>query len=397
MNTEEPFRQDPSEELAQRIAYLINGYIRKSLTVSEHEELDEWVTASMENQQLFEELSDPANIKKWINWKERIDSDAALEKIKIKLGFEREPQAVKRRRIWSYWIAAAAVISLVFLGDYWYQKRAPSGLSAGTVLHDLPPGGKHAMLTLNDGTKIWLDTISSGKIAERTNIQILKDSAQLSYTREGIKNPPVTFDELSTPAGGEYQVRLSDGTRVWLNASSSLRYPQQFADSVRKVELTGEGYFEVAKDASHPFIVMAGENEIRVLGTHFDVNHYKDNPDIIVTLAEGSVKLNRSVLLKPGEEGLINAVGNIQIEKADLEVNLAWKDGQFVFKMTPLDEVMREVSHWYDARVVYQDNNTEHFNARIPRDVPVSKLLHLLEATGRVHFKIEDKTITVLN
>jgi transmembrane sensor len=397
MNTEEPFRQDPSEELAQRIAYLINGYIRKSLTVSEHEELDEWVSASMENQQLFEELTDPVNIKKWINWKKRIDSDAALEKMKIRLGIEQEPRATRPRRIWSYWIAAAAVISLIFLGDYWYQKRPPSGFTAVPVMHDLPPGGKHATLTLSDGTKIWLDTVSSGKIADRSNIQIRKDSARLSYAPDEHKNQSVAYDELSTPAGGEYEVRLSDGTRVWLNASSSLKYPQQFTDTVRRVELSGEGYFEVAKDASHPFIVMAGDNEIRVLGTHFDVNHYTDNPDIIVTLAEGSVKLNRSVLLKPGEEGLINNAGHIQIEKADLEVNLAWKDGQFVFKMTPLEEVMREVSHWYDARVVYQDNNTEHFNARIPRDVPVSKLLHLLEATGRVHFKIEDKTITVLN
>jgi len=143
--------------------------------------------------------------------------------------------------------------------------------------------------------------------------------------------------------------------------------------------------------------VKAGNNNVQVFGTHFNVNDYPDNRETIVTLAEGSVRINGSVLLRPGEQGSIDQSGKIQTSMADLESALAWKDGQFIFKMTPLDQVMKQVSHWYDARVFYQDNITDHFNARIPRDVPVSKLLHLLEATGRVHFKIENKTITVMN
>jgi transmembrane sensor len=184
---------------------------------------------------------------------------------------------------------------------------------------------------------------------------------------------------------------------VWLNASSSLKYPEQFSDSLRKVELTGEGYFEVAKDASHPFIVSAAQHSIRVLGTRFNINAYPDNKETIVTLAEGSVKLNGSILLQPGQQGIINPAGQIQTGAADLEVALAWTKGQFIFKMTSLEQVMQQVSHWYDARIIYQDNITEHFNATIPRNIPVSELLHLLEGTGRVHFKVEDKTITVTN
>ncbi len=210
------------------------------------------------------------------------------------------------------------------------------------------------------------------------------------------KNAETLSDMIRTPAGGQFQVTLSDGTRVWLNASSSLKYPESFSDSVRKVVLTGEGYFEVAKNASHPVYGNVGNNEVRVLGTHFNVNAYPDNSETVVTLAEGSVKLNGSALLRPGQQGSIDNTGKIRTGPADLETALAWKDGQFIFKMTPLQDLMKQVSHWYDAKIVYRDTISEHFNARIPRDVPVSRLLHLLEATGQVHFKIEDRTITVM-
>jgi ferric-dicitrate binding protein FerR (iron transport regulator) len=239
--------------------------------------------------------------------------------------------------------------------------------------------------------------LNSGRITEGGSVNIIKDSSALHYEKADKIDGPVQMDELSTPAGGEYQLNLSDGTKVWLNASTSIKYPEQFSDSDRLVEITGEAYFEVAKDVKHPFIVATGKNEVRVVGTHFNVNHYPDNALSIITLAEGSVKLNGSVLLRPGEQGSIDSKGEIKTAPADLESALAWKEGQFIFKMAPLDLVMTQIAHWYDARIVYKDNKTEHFNARIPRDVPVSKLLHLLEATGRVHFKIEDKTITVMN
>jgi ferric-dicitrate binding protein FerR (iron transport regulator) len=164
-----------------------------------------------------------------------------------------------------------------------------------------------------------------------------------------------------------------------------------FRGDNRKVSITGEVYFEVAKDAAHPFIVSDGDNEIQVIGTHFDVNGYTDSRSMTVTLAEGLIKLNGKLILKPGQQASVNQAGDIQTAPADLETALAWKNGLFIFKETSIDQVMFQVSHWYNARIVYQNNISEHFNARIPRDVPVSKLLHLLEATGRVHFKIEIK------
>jgi transmembrane sensor len=396
MNTEDEFRQDPSEELAKRIAFLINGYIRNKLTAPEHHELDEWVSFSMENQKLFEELTDPVNIKKWINWNNRLSSKAALDRIKSRLEFRPVPKALQKRRIWFYSTIAAAVIGAIFFLEYWFQKPMPKQPPIIASAHDLAPGGYHAVLTLSDGTSILLDTVKSGKIGAGNDLQIAKDNVELNYETEEKKNSAIAIDELNTPPGGEFQVRLSDGTRIWLNASSSLKYPEHFSDSVRKVELNGEAYFEVAKDATHPFILSTGNNNVRVLGTHFNVNNYADNKETIVTLAEGSVKLNGLVFLRPGEEGSIDLSGKIKTGTADLESALAWKDGQFIFKMTPLEQVMKQVSHWYNARIFYQDNISDHFNARIPRDVPVSKLLHLLEATGQVHFKIENNTITVM-
>jgi transmembrane sensor len=397
MNTEDSSWKDSLEELAERIAYLINGFIQDDLTESEHDELDEWVSANMKNQRLFEELINPVNIQKWVNWREKLDSKAAFERVKEKVGIQQDPGSFKKRRIWPYWVAAATIITIIVIGDLWYNKAPALKQQVAFSKQDIPPGGPHAILKMNGGPAIILDTSNSGKIITNGSVSITKDSSVLIYAATNKKDGPPRMDELSTPAGGEYQLSLSDGTRVWLNASTTLRYPEQFPDSVRRVEVTGEAYFEVAKNAKHPFIVEAGKNEVRVLGTHFNVNHYPDNHETIVTLAEGSVKLNGSVLLKPGEQGVISPDGKMVMESADLESALAWKDGQFIFKMAPLDQVMAQVSHWYDAKIVYKDNNTDHFNARIPRDVPVSKLLHLLEATGRVHFKVEYKTITVMN
>ncbi|HSZ31783.1 MAG TPA: FecR domain-containing protein, partial [Puia sp.] len=389
MNTGESFQTDPDDELAKRIAYLINGYNLRNLSQEEDRELDDWVTASMRNQQIFEELTDPANLKKWMSVMEKLDRNAAMEKIKSRIRFEPKPHVSFRWNSWPYWTAAAVLIGIIFLGAYWFEKKGTNHSSVIALNQDLPPGGSHATLILGDGKTILLDSLKKGRIENSSGLEVMKDSSGLQYEMSEKKNAKTLFDMIKTPAGGQFQVVLSDGTRVWLNASSSLKYPEFFSDSLRKVVLTGEGYFEVTKNASHPFIVNAGNNEVRVLGTHFNVNAYADNSETVVTLAEGSIKLNGSALLRPGQQGFIDQAGKIRTGPADLETALAWKNGQFIFKMTPLPDLMKQVSHWYDAKIVYRDTITEHFNARIPRDVPVSRLLHLLEATGQVHFKIE--------
>lgn len=190
---------------------------------------------------------------------------------------------------------------------------------------------------------------------------------------------------------------MQDGTKVWLNAESSIRYPVAFAGNERKVFVTGETYFEVAKDKSKPFRVVSDDITVEALGTQFNVNAYTNEPYLAATLAEGSVRItnrDNKKILKPGEQAQV-ANSSLIVVAADVEDVTAWKNNLFKFSGTSLEEIMRQVERWYDAEVEFKDNINLHLNARIERDVPVSKLLHILEQTGQVHFKVEGEKIMV--
>ncbi len=381
------------------MAYLIAGYIKETLSSDEHAELDNWVCANLENQKIFEKLTDPENLDSWSKWKEQTPRGEVLDRLKNKIEFK-PPK--KKSRIHSFWPYAAAACILLFAGFYFESKHpATRKMEAFKQLEasDIMPGSNRAVLILTNGDKIVLDSKKNGVVTSQDNVSIVKSDSGL--VRYHVNSPAdyashEQFNTLIVPEGGQFRIQLPDGTLVWLNASSSLKYPTAFQGETRKVELVGEGYFEVAKDASHPFFVNSGNNQVRVLGTHFNVNAYPENHLTIVTLAEGSIRLNGKTTLKPGEAGIVGQTGNISVETADLEAALAWKDGQFIFNGTPIKSVMQQISNWYSAKIIYQDNIADHFNARIPRNVPVSKVLHLLEATGSVHFKVEDKTIMVM-
>jgi transmembrane sensor len=399
MNGEEPKNGAGQDELAYRVAYLIAGFIKETLSTEEHIELDNWVCASMDNQKIFENLTDPENLDSWLKWKEKLPEKEVLSRLKGRIKFS---QPRKNGVIRTFWPYAAAACILLLAGIYFearYRNAGKNEISNQVKVKDIEPGSDRAILTLNDGDRIVLDSAKNGTVISQGNVKVVKNGdGLLSYVAIGAEasGNSVQYNTLTVPVGGQYRLQLPDGTRVWLNASSSIRYPTAFHGETRDVQLTGEGYFEVKKDALHPFIVNSGSNQVRVLGTHFNVNAYSDNQATVVTLAEGSVRLNGKTTLKPGESGAVDRAGNISVVKADLEASLAWKDGQFVFNGTPIQSIMQQISHWYDAKIIYQDNIEDHFNAHIPRNVPVSKVLYLLEATGSVHFKIEEKTITVM-
>jgi ferric-dicitrate binding protein FerR (iron transport regulator) len=391
--------EEPSNEFshlegkAARIACLISGYIRETLTETEHRELDDWVTASMENQQLFENLTDPETLKKWMKEKETVPQAEMLERIRKKMVFSDETPERKPRQIWP-WLVAAGLLAALFSRNHFLNglerlKQAPAAAEQA----DIGPGGRHAYLTRSDGATILLDTVKNGRISET----IRKEDGLLEYQPQAVGSPATaSINRIVTPVGGEFRVMLGDGTRVWLNAGTSLEYPVPF-DGTRQVNLSGEAYFEVARDPAHPFVVVSGNNKVEVLATRFNVNAYANQKMTIVTLAEGAVKVNQKAVLKPGEQARVAlAGGEIRTATVDLDPVLAWTKGRFLFSQTPLPEVMDQIAHWYDAKIVYRDSVTDHFNASISRDSTVSKLLHLLEATGSVHFKIEDKTITVM-
>lgn len=266
---------------------------------------------------------------------------------------------------------------------------------------DIPAGDNLATLTLSDGSTIKLDSTVGGIIKEN-GIEIENDAnGNLTYIINSNKNADgkLAYNTISTPRGGTYKIVLPDGTKVWLNAASSLRFPLSFEDNVRKVELTGEGYFEVSKSKNR-FKVAAQNTVIEVLGTHFNVNSYINENATNVTLLEGSVKLisgNVSALLKPGEQGQIpDASNSIQVNTSrDTESIIAWTNGQFKFNNSDLKGIMRQLERWYDIDVDLNSIPDKKFNGTISREANLSEVLSMIELTSDLKFKMKGRSLTM--
>lgn len=307
-------------------------------------------------------------------------------------------------------IAVAALI-LVALSISFYlfiqNSEEPLVLAKKTRnVHKIVPGGNRALLTLADGSKIDLDGAVQGEIARQAGIAISKTAdGRLVYTVHVNAAPAKSMDSfntIETPRGGQYQITLPDGTRVWLNAASTLRYPTSFTASERKVELDGEAYFEVAENRSKPFRVISKDQVVEVLGTQFNVSSYGNESSIKTTLVEGSVKvLNTSNKqarhLLPGQEAVKTKDGNINVRTANIEQTISWKNGLFVFNDMELKNIMRQLERWYDVEVDYATIPNLNYNAHISRELNLSEVLQTLEVTGSIKFIIENRTIKISN
>lgn len=310
--------------------------------------------------------------------------------------------------------AAAAILFAIAAGSYLFIVNRSSDRdkliteNRKPAKQDVAPGGDKAVLTLVDGSQIILDSTSNGLITNQGNVQVKKlSNGQVVYLINGseiTENDAAFYNTISTPRGGQYQVTLADGTKVWLNAASSIRFPVLFTGRERNVEITGEAYLEVAKNREMPFKVKAGKSEVEVLGTHFNVNAYDDEPAIKTTLLEGLVKVTSKtaasaqtpVFLQPGQQSGINKEGRISVVKnADVEEALAWKNGRFQFNSADLRTMLRQISRWYDVDVIYKGNVDLHFTGQLTRNDNVSKVFEKLAMTGEVHFKVEGKKIIV--
>ena len=327
-----------------------------------------------------------------------------------------ETETTPVRRMSKKWIgvAAASVIILLLAGVFYLTKTeatqnrlVKNERASSSLKNDILPGGNKALLTLADGSTIILDSAQNGTLSNQGNIKIIKlDDGQLAYDKSAVSgSTEVLYNTISTPKGGQYQLTLSDGSKVWLNAASSLRFPATFSGNERKVELTGEGYFEVAHNPSKPFIVTKNNVEIKVLGTHFNVNAYDDEDVIKTTLLEGSVRVtkgNKSTLITPGEQAVVSnsssTMFSINVKKdVDLDEAVAWKNGKFIFQDADIKSIMRQLEHWYDVSVIYDDKEVtnEEFVGSISRNVNISQILQMLEKTGAVKFEITGRTVIV--
>ena len=306
----------------------------------------------------------------------------------------------------TYTFSTAAIL-LVIIGSVYIfslnNKTKPViNTITRTLKQDVLPGGNKAFLTLSNGTNILLDSATNGLLAQQGNMNVIKlSSGQLVYKTDADNNaaPEVSYNTMRTPRGGQYQLTLPDSTQVWLNSASSIHFPTSFSGIDRKVEITGEVYFEVAKNAAKPFTVHVNGMDVKVIGTHFNINAYNDDDVIKTTLLEGSVLVTKgkaTLLLHPGNQAQLNNYGEIKLQKnADIEEAIAWKKGYFFFKNSSLQNVMRQLSRWYDVEVDYEGVIPErNFGGELSRSLNISQILQVLDKS-KVHFKIEGKKIIV--
>ncbi|MBS0027618.1 FecR family protein [Chitinophaga sp. 22321] len=296
-----------------------------------------------------------------------------------------------------YWWAAAAVV-FIATGIYYFAKPSPPPVivAASPAIKDIAPGGNRAVLTLSDGSQIPLDSANNGVLAKQGNTSITKlSNGQLAYNESGSTGDKVLYNTMSTPSGGQYQLILPDGTGVWLNAASSIYYPTAFTGNERTVTITGEVYFEVAQNEKMPFRVKAGNTTVEVLGTHFNINAYKDEPSVNTTLLQGTVQINanqQKQVIKPGQQARVIASNHgIQVlDNVDLSQVMAWKKGFFSFNDADLPTVMRQLSRWYNVEVKYEGEIPQRlFTGEIGRDLTLSQVLKGLSKT-RIRYKIEN-------
>ncbi|GGC33313.1 hypothetical protein GCM10011386_26760 [Parapedobacter defluvii] len=363
---------------------LIKRYKKGECTPEEAARLKAWYNRALERQQ----GPRPA-------W----DYDALRKDVFAEIMRNRQSQGKVRRlsRTPIRITAAAAVIIALSVGFYFF------GIDRQTA--DIAPGGNRATLTLADGHTIELSEEKTGIVIG--DLLTYDDGTALDEADAGQRTSNVSnLLTISTPKGGQYQITLPDGTKVWLNAASSLRYPIAFTGNERNVELTGEGYFEVAHNKAAPFRVHTEGQDVEVLGTHFNINSYADEPAVRTTLLEGSVRVHpapdypaaKPALLLPGQQSVLSTAG-LQLQEVDTDEAIDWKNGEFVCHNEPLESIMRKLARWYNVDVEYRDtiSGSELFSGTISRYDDVSTMLRMLEQAGDIRFEIRDRTILVYN
>ncbi len=397
---ERPFNHDENLQKADRIAYLIAGHLNSTLTQPEQDELDDWITESDANLELFEKLTDEDHIE--AEMQKRLQLEGGKEKVLT--GVKRQLGLKKRSLVYKIvpYLAAASVILIttlfLFRNSIVNQDKEKTVVQAATNT-GIAPGSDKAVLTLSDGRTIILDSTGAGVLANDGDISITK-TKQGAVVYEGTASA-TQYNILSTPRGGQFNLTLEDGTVVWLNAESSIKFPAGFAAAERNVDLRGEAYFAVAKNPAKPFrvniITADGDaGTVEVLGTQFSVNGYRDEGVAKATLLEGSVRITMgevSKVIKPGEQALIN--NGIKVVAADVGEETAWKNGKFLFRDATIRSIGEQIKRWYDVEVAYQGVLTQHFNMEVDRSVPLSRLLQLLQKTGQVHFELRGKKLTI--
>lgn len=401
--------EDQINDSIKRAAQILR-HLRGELPEWESAQLEEWIGSSEANFQFYQSVSDVEALQIEYERYSQPDTAAFWDKViarmeaRRKAGLEGKLSLISSRRRRN-WVVAASIFLVLFAGVaaiLFIRHRSPTeSIVYQTKEQDIFPSNAAPELVLADGTKILLPVDKDSSFTTAGMLINLSNSS-LSYNTGETASSNSSWNTLYTPKGGNYALVLADGSRVWLNAASSIRYPITFDKNERRVELTGEAYFEVTKNADIPFRIIANDRlGIEVLGTSFNVNGYAEDDTIRTTLIDGKVRVNEVVLL-PGQQALLaiekDGPQKVKvINDADLEQVTAWKNGLFLFNRTPIREVMQQLERWYDVQATYSEgfDHKHYFTGEIDRQRPISEVLNMMNLTGVASFSVTNRTVFV--
>ena len=388
----------------EEVQKLVEKYLHNAASADETEKLFQWYRAEMktDSEWNFDEQEDENKLKSFIF-------------SQIELADSTDNRFIGTSRFYSLAVAASVLVFLVS-GLYFLIKtddiktgKIPVKVALKPVVNDIQPGGIKAILTLSDGKKVVLDDSQNGVVLNQGGIKIHKNSqgvieytlieSDIQKSKTEIREIQTVYNTIQTPVGGKFQLNLADGSKVWLNSASSLRFPVFFAGNTREVELKGEAYFEVSKNEDKKFSVRSGNQTVEVLGTHFNINAYSDEPSITTTLIEGAVRVielnsKKSQILRPGEQSKVDR--EIRIHRKDTQAEVAWKDGYFYFENASIETVMRQLGRWYGITARYETELPEHhFEGAIATNLTLLEVLEILQKSN-IHFRLEGKEVVVM-
>ncbi len=388
----------------QYIAQLILKYFRDELSPVEMEQLEHWLSESPQNRIFFEGLDEEEDIIRLMEIEENDDKNATAQKLLIEIQNRiAEQDAVSGSTVIrpystrNNWWYAAAAITLITAAFFWMRQTTSEQteeIFVSQTGNNVLPGSDRAILTLSNGQQVELREDGS-QVINDGDLAISNNNGELVYAG----SDQTVYNTMTTPRGGQYRITLADGSKVWLNAASSITFPTRFDSSIREVSVTGEVYFDVEEDKKKPFVVKTPAGRLEVLGTEFNVNSYEDETYETTTLIEGRVRLTKAtekIELKPGEQSRISEQsGKIAVAEVNVDDVIGWRDNLFVFNKADIPTIMRQLSRWYDLDIEYKGTlPTKPYNGKIPRELSLGKVLSALKLAG-VHLEMYDKTLII--
>lgn len=388
------------------IPELIFKKITESILADELKELTVWINRNAENRQIYEDLLNQENIKKALNKYYAYDIQRAWTKTEERL----KPKKAKALLLTNRFLRYAAILAIpLLIGSYLiYQSTRVDDIKMEQTTTTFPfkPGSQKAMLTLSNGIEIGVGADKGVNIINiSASAEIRDTNYTLVYDKTSAKPGDLEYNILKTPKGGEYRLVLADGSIVWLNADSELKYPVNFSGSERRVFIEGEAYFKIAKNKDKPFVVHTKGYDVEVLGTSFNIMAYNNEQQIATTLDEGAVKITiggkeNPVYLSPGQQAILQENSNkVEITNVDTYQYKSWKDGLFVFKSEPLGSITRKISKWYNCEIQFADSELENtkFTGTLRRDLDLDKLLNIISQTCQINFTIDENNVIIIS